>query len=135
RKVILSYGLWQQRYAGSSNIIGHDIRLNGRLFTIVGVMPAGFNFPEAVSAPEARFWIPVAFNAQQKQTRLNDNWYNVGRLKPGATVAQAQQQVNALNAANLDRVIRRSCPQLYPQNSRCSEGRSHDHHPTRRQPQ
>jgi predicted permease len=103
QKVILSYGLWQRLYAGRPDILGQDIRLGGRPFTIVGVMPAGFNFPEPISAPEARFWIPLAFSAERKQARLSDNWYHVGRLKPGATATQVQQQVNALNAANMER--------------------------------
>lgn len=100
QKVILSYGLWQQLYAGKP-VAGQETRLGGRPFTIVGVMPQGFEF----SDPEARFWIPLAFTAQQKSddSRHNNSWYNVGRLKPGATIEQAQQQVNALNAANLER--------------------------------
>jgi predicted permease len=101
RRVILSDGLWRQLYAGKPEAIGQEIRLGGRPFTIVGVMPGGFEFAD----PEARFWIPLAFTAQQKSddSRHSNNWYNVGRLKPGATMEQAQAQVNALNAANLDR--------------------------------
>ncbi len=101
QKVILSYGLWQQVYAGKPEIIGQEIRLGGRPFTITGVMPTGFQFAD----PEARFWIPLAFTAQQKSddARHSNNWNNIGRLKPGATVTQAQEQVNALNAANLER--------------------------------
>ena len=101
QKVILSYGLWQQVYAGKPGIVGQEIRMGGRPFTVVGVMPRGFEF----SDPEARYWIPLAFTAQQKSddARHSNSWYNVGRLKPGATIQQAQQQVNALNAANLER--------------------------------
>jgi predicted permease len=62
-------------------------------------MPHDFLFVD----PEARFWIPLAFAPEQKQGRHNNNWYNVGRLKPGAKLAQVQSQVDALNAANLDR--------------------------------
>lgn len=101
QKVILSYALWQQLYAGKDEIIGHEMRLGGRPFTITGVMPKGFQFAD----PEARFWIPLAFTAQQKSddARHSNNFNNIGRLKPGATIAQAQEQVNALNAANLER--------------------------------
>jgi predicted permease len=101
QKVILSYGLWQQLYAGNPGAVGQVIRLNGRPFTIVGVMPQGFEF----SDPEARFWIPLAFTAQQKSDdqRHSNSWQNIGRLKSGATIEQAQQQVNALNAANMER--------------------------------
>jgi putative ABC transport system permease protein len=62
QKVILSNGLWQQVYGGKREIIGREVRLGGRPFTIVGVMPQGFEFVDS----EARFWVPLAFTAQQK---------------------------------------------------------------------
>src|SRR5262249_2075286 len=54
---------------------------------------------------DARFWVPLAFTAQQKSddNRHSNNFYHVGRLKPGATLTQAQAQIDALNTANLDR--------------------------------
>jgi predicted permease len=100
QKVILSYALWQKLYAGNPSVLGRELRLNGRPFTIVGVMPRGFLFVDS----DARYWVPLAFTPEQKQSFHNNNWYNVGRLKPGATLAQAQAQVDALNAANLERV-------------------------------
>jgi predicted permease len=101
QKVILSYGLWKQLYAGKQNVLGEQIRMGGRPFTIVGVMPQTFAFHD----PEARFWVPLAFTAEQKSddSRHNNSWYNVARLKSGTTMQQAQEQVNALNAANLER--------------------------------
>jgi len=99
QKVMLSYGLWQKLYAGDASALGHDLRLNGRPFTIVGVMPRGFLFFD----PEVRYWVPLAFAPEQKQAHHNNNWYSVGRIKPGATLAQVQSQVDALNAANLER--------------------------------
>src|SRR5262249_7054175 len=55
--------------------------------------------------PEVQLWVPAAFTADQKSdaNRHSNNWMNVGRLKPGATLQQAQAQVDALNAANLKR--------------------------------
>src|SRR5258706_254754 len=99
QKVMLSFGLWQKLYAGDVSIIGRDLRLNGRPFTIVGVMPRGFLFFD----PEARYWVPLAFTAEQKQGRHNNNWFNVGSIKPGVTLAQVQYQLEALNTANLER--------------------------------
>ncbi|MBZ5601539.1 MAG: ABC transporter permease [Acidobacteriia bacterium] len=99
RKVLLSYGLWRQMYAGAQDVLGKQIRLNGRPYTIVGVMPADFKFVN----PEVRLWVPLAFTAEQKAARHSNNWYNVGRLKSGATLQQAQMQVDALNRANLER--------------------------------
>lgn len=99
RKVILSHGLWQQLYAGDRTAIGRELRLSGRAHTIVGVMPAGFTFVN----PEVQLWTPLAFTPEQKQAHHNNSWFSIGRLKPGATLEQAQTQVDALNAANLER--------------------------------
>ncbi|MBI3473377.1 MAG: ABC transporter permease, partial [Candidatus Solibacter usitatus] len=99
RKIILSYGLWRQLYGGSTSALGRDLRLGGRPFTIVGVMPPGFVFIN----PEVRLWAPLAFLPAQKSSHHSNNWYNIGRLKPGATLQQAQAQIDALNAANLER--------------------------------
>ncbi len=100
QKVILSYALWQKLYAGNPAALGTDLRLNDRPYTIVGVMPRDFLFVDS----DARYWIPLAFTPEQKHQFHNNNWYNVGRLKPGATLTQAQAQIDALNAANLDRI-------------------------------
>jgi predicted permease len=99
RKVILSYGLWQQLYGGSPSVLGKDLRIYGNPFTIVGVMPRDFLFLD----PEVRLWRPLAFRPEQKQARHSNSWEMIGRLKPGATVRQAQAQLNSLNAANLER--------------------------------
>lgn len=99
QKVILSYGLWQQIFAGSPSALGREVRLDGRAFTVVGVMPQTFVFID----PEVRMWIPAAFTGDQKIVHHNNDWYNIGRLKPGLTIQQVQAQVDALNAANLEK--------------------------------
>ena len=99
QKVLISYGLWRQMFAGSRDVLGKPLRLNGRPYSIVGVMPADFTFVD----PEVRLWVPLAFTPEQKTQRHSNNWYNVGRLKPGASLQQAQAQVDALNKANLER--------------------------------
>jgi hypothetical protein len=104
QQIILSHGLWQHAYAADPAVIGKSIDLNGRPFTIVGVMPAGFTFFDS----EARFWLPLAFTPEQRvdntTTRLTYGLYHMGRLAPGATLEQAQSQVDALNAANMERL-------------------------------
>jgi predicted permease len=101
KKVVLSYALWQSQFGGSPNAIGQDIRMDGQPLTVVGVMPQGFYFLN----PNVMLWRPLAFTAQQKDDsqRHSNNFQNIARLKPGATVRQAQIQIDAINAANLDR--------------------------------
>ena len=99
-EVILSYTLWQQLYGGDPSAIGRELRLDAVPFIIVGIMPRDFVFLYR----EVRFWVPLAFTAQAKTQYHNNGWYDMGRLKPGATIAQVQAQVNALNAANLERM-------------------------------
>jgi predicted permease len=100
QKVILSYGLWQQLYGGDKSAVGRDMRISGKPYQIVGVMPRSFNFIN----PEVRLWIPAAFTGEEKTVHHSNNWTNIGRLKPGATLQQAQAQVNVLNTENLERM-------------------------------
>jgi len=99
--VVLSHAYWQERTAGDRAVLGRKIRIDGRPFTVVGVMPAEFKF----LAAEARLWTPLAFTPDMTgdDNRHNNSWSSVGRLRPGATIAQAQAQVDALNAVSLDR--------------------------------
>jgi predicted permease len=101
KKVVLSYALWQSQFGGDPAAVGKDLRIDGQPFTVIGVMPKGFYFLN----PEVMLWRPLAFTAQEKsdERRHSNNYQNLGRLKPGATVARAQQQVDALNARNLER--------------------------------
>jgi predicted permease len=97
-EVILSYGMWQQLYGGDKEVLGRELQLSGRPYTIVGVMPPGFVFLH----PDVRLWIPLAFTPEQKTAHHHNNWYSIGRLRTGATLQQVQSEVDALNAANLE---------------------------------
>ena len=99
QKIVLSYGLWQEMFGGDYSALGREVRLNGRPFTVVGVMPQNFVFID----PEVRMWIPAAFTADEKTVHHNNDWHSIGRLKPGATIQQVQAQVDALNAVNLEK--------------------------------
>ena len=101
-RVILSYGYWQERYAADPGVVGREMRIDGRPCTIVGVMPAGFSLMDG----EARAWTPLAFTPEQKsdEARHDNSWQSIGRLRQGATIEQARAQVNAINAASLERV-------------------------------
>ncbi|MGA2095677.1 MAG: ABC transporter permease [Candidatus Acidiferrum sp.] len=98
-EVILSDGMWKQLYGGDKSAIGRELRISGQPFTVVGVMPANFDFIN----PEVRLWMPLAFSARQKTEHHSNNWYYIGRLKPGATREQVQAQVNTINSENLER--------------------------------
>src|SRR5262245_9088390 len=101
QKVILSDGLWRQLYGANPSVVGQSMRVRGRPYTIVGVMPRYFTFLD----PEVRFWTSYAFTDQDKSedARQSNSSSEIGRLKPGATIQQAQAQVDAVNAANLER--------------------------------
>jgi len=101
QKIILSYALWQTQFGGDPHVVGRDLRLDGQPYTVVGVMPQSFGF----LSPNIMLWRPLAFTAEQKSDahRHNNNFQNIGRLKPGASLKQAQLQIDALNAANLER--------------------------------
>ena len=99
--VVLSYGFWQRVFGGRDSAVGEDLRIGGEPFRIVGVLAPGFKFIN----PEIQLWRPAAFTPQEKSddSRHSNNWQQLGGLKPGATMAQAQSQLDAINAANLER--------------------------------
>jgi predicted permease len=100
RSVVLSHGLWQSQFGGDPAAIGKDLRIDGQPYTVVGVMPPEFLFLD----PDVLLWRPLAFTAEQKsdERRHSNNFQNIGRLKPGASIERAQQQVDAINARNLE---------------------------------
>ncbi|HEV7844434.1 MAG TPA: ABC transporter permease, partial [Pyrinomonadaceae bacterium] len=85
--VILSYGLWQRRFGGKPGIIGQSINVGNRPHTIIGIMPAGFKFPEV-----ADLWIPLALDTTM-WTRNDHGLSAIARLKPNVTVEQAQAEM------------------------------------------
>lgn len=100
-KVILSHGLWQRFFGSRQEIDGVQLRVNGRPYSVVGVMPADFRFIDS----EVQLWMPAAFSPEDRADTLrhSNNWQMIGRLMPGVTLAQAQAQIDALNARNLER--------------------------------
>ena len=89
---IISHGLWQRRFGGSDAILGQTTLLNGAQVTVIGVMPAGFRFPET-----SELWMP--FNYDLKDNPRGAHNYPVyARLKPGATLDQAQAELTTISA-------------------------------------
>jgi putative ABC transport system permease protein len=89
--VVLSHGLWQDRFGGDANILHRAISLDGRAFTVIGVMPADFAFPKRVDV-----WVPVGLSVQELQSRRQHSVYGVARLKPGVTIEQARMELDTI---------------------------------------
>jgi len=89
--VLLGHRLWQRRFGADPGVIGRVVRLNGLGFTVVGVMPPAFRFPN-----EAEIWMPMGFTPDDLKNRNNHVIWAVGRLKPGVTHAQAQAEMDLL---------------------------------------
>ncbi len=92
QKVILTYPSWQRLFGGAMDAMGKDIRLNGKPYQVVGVMPRGFVFQD----PDVAVIVPLAFTPEQKKAYHSNSYRHIGRLKPGATIQQAQAQVDAV---------------------------------------
>jgi putative ABC transport system permease protein len=90
--VVLSYGLWQRRFGGESRVLDLIVTLNDRSYTVIGVMPAGFDFPSRVE-----LWVPAGQLSGGWQQRGNHpGLYGVARLKPGVTIEQARADTEAI---------------------------------------
>jgi predicted permease len=102
--VLLSHALWQSQFGGDRSVIGRTVNLSGDLFAVIGVMPATFKFP--VNEPQIGVWTTLAVDNDPNSptpdtSNRGSHFLNaMGRLKPGATVEQASEDLNAI-AANL----------------------------------
>ncbi|HEY3137520.1 MAG TPA: ABC transporter permease [Blastocatellia bacterium] len=90
--VILSFGLWQRRFGGDPDILGHEISLSDVKRTVIGVMPPGFRFPHK----DAELWAPLATDANRKNSRYGFSYQVIGRLKKGVALAQARVDMGAI---------------------------------------
>ena len=100
RVAILSYGFWQRRFGGATDVIGKTLELNEEPWQVVGVLPHDFVYPIASERPSEVF-TPVAFTPEEKVrgNNRNYNWLAIGRLKDGVTIQQAHDQMNRLQVA------------------------------------
>jgi predicted permease len=92
--VILNNPFWQRRFGGDPSIVGRRIQLDGETVEIIGVMPAGFEHP--ILWGKVDVWQPLAFMAERRRNRGNNFLQAIGRLKPGISIAQAQQSMALL---------------------------------------
>lgn len=98
--VLLSHGLWQRRFGGQASIINQSLTLNGKSYTVIGVMPQEFRYPSRVE-----MWVPVGQLSGQTSWQSRGNHpglYAVARLKPGVTQQQAMADLDNV-AANLEK--------------------------------
>src|SRR5919198_6010446 len=101
RVVVLSHGLWQRQFGADPSVVGRTVRLDGEPYTVVGVMPAGFQFPYAKTSfiAPAELWVPLAISDEERKNRAASFDYGVvGRLKPGVTLAEAQADIERVAA-------------------------------------
>jgi predicted permease len=95
--VLLSYQTWQSRYHGDSHILGQKVLLDRKPYEIIGVMPRDFEFPlNPGQLSRSELWVPMSFTQVELVQGAGAWAYTlVGRLKPGVTAVQAQQDAEA----------------------------------------
>ena len=101
---VISYDFWQTRFAGEADVVGREVRLNGHVFTVVGVAPAGFDGPTIGTGRS--IYVPMMMQAIMRPPRarysgdqnpdllkhLTNSWISVvGRLKSGVSIEQARR--------------------------------------------
>jgi len=100
RAVVLSYSLWQARFGGRSGVLGEKVSLNDETYTVVGVMPLRFDFPES-----AQLWVPPRFTLPEHPlkpdvdpaTMPGSHYFeSIARLRPGVTLDQARADVDGV---------------------------------------
>ena len=96
--IVISYGLWQRRFGGDRNIIGREVNLGGKT-TVIGVLPAGFEFP--ITDESQDYWEPMMSAAfltkENREARDNRFLTVVGRMKPGVTIEQTKADLDLLS--------------------------------------
>ena len=98
---VLSDGLWQRRFGADPHVIGRTIQLDGRTYTVVGVLPPRLEWPTGV-----QLWAPLALSEEEKNERRQASLLVLGHIRPRHSLAQAQAEIN---------VIAGRLAQLYPQ--------------------
>jgi predicted permease len=101
--VVLSWGLWKRRFGGDRGIVGRNILIDAKPYTVVGILPAWFTWP----SPDVQLWTPLYHERSTAMMQMFDShsFDVIGRLRPGLTIEQASGELNALQ-----REIRREHP-------------------------
>ncbi len=106
-KLIISHDFWKKHFGGEASVLGRNIELDRRQFTVIGVMPAGFQFP--IQADPIDFYVTIAEDAAtpdgakpMTENRGSHSLEGIARLKPGVTIEPAQTDLSTI-AANLEK--------------------------------
>ena len=93
--VLLSWSLWQRRFGGDPGILNNSIYLNGHSYTVIGILPSGFAFPDAAT----QLWAPVYYDKPVSWTAALDNhvFQVVGRLRPGFSEEQGKADLSVIS--------------------------------------
>jgi len=144
-EMILSYGLWVRRFRADPGVVGRIVQVNGHDCSIIGVMPAGFDFPmrlaTTVSTPSGHmdFWARDAIDPTRMHRDATE-YGAIARLRPGISLSQAQQDLAAIAArlarayprTNKDRTLRYTpagfvtAPSVSPNRTPASDGGGSD---------
>lgn len=88
---VISDGLWQRRFGADAGVVGKPLVLDGDSYTVIGIMPPRFSFPEKIDV-----WLPLSFVPEELADRGYNHLAVVGRLKPGVELRQAQAEMSAI---------------------------------------
>jgi predicted permease len=102
--ILLSYKFWRDHFASDPSIVGRNITVNSQPYSVIGVMPDKFRFPDFAKA-----WVPLAWSDQDRSVRGNHNYLVIARLKPGVDAAQAKTELGAISSR---------LEQLYPEDDK-----------------
>jgi putative ABC transport system permease protein len=96
RVVMLGHGLWQRRFGGQRSIVGGAIALNGEAWTVVGIMPPGFDFPSQLAGEALDLWVPIAFPPAEASERGLRRLGVLARLKSAVSLDDARTDMQAV---------------------------------------
>ena len=91
--VVIGHALWQRAFGANPNVIGQTLTLNSRSFTVIGIMPARFEFPR-----EAELWVPLAWDDNERQIRAIHDYLVIARLKQNVSPQQAQAEMTTISS-------------------------------------
>ncbi|HYG62451.1 MAG TPA: ABC transporter permease, partial [Thermoanaerobaculia bacterium] len=107
RIIVLSDAFWRRRQGADPNAVGRDMYVNGNRYTIIGIMPPGFRFPEKID-----LWLPLRLDPANPGMRGNHYLEALGQLKPGVTLSQAQAELDVIAQQ-----LQKEFPMSYPADS------------------